>query len=104
MELITEDMKGQIPRLEMAPDSLDPMVGVLFHMPMLDWAWYVLEFDGKDEVFALEERERAKWGFFSLEELQKLRGPFGVRVQRAQQYRPMRLSEARHEVLCRHFR
>ncbi len=102
MELLTQDDKKQLPRFETTQGSLDPIVHVLFQMPMLDWTWYVIECNGKNEVFALEERERAKWGFYNLEELQELRGPFGLRVQRAQRYRSMPLSKARHEVLCGH--
>ena len=104
MELLTQEDKRQVPRLEMTMGSLDPMVRVLFHMPMLDWTWYVIEYNGKNEVFALEERERTKWGFYNLDELQDLRGPFGLRVQRAQKYLPMPLSQARHEVLCGHIK
>ncbi len=103
MELLTQEDKRQIPRFEMTMGALDPMVHVVFHMPMLDWTWYVIEYNGKNEVFALEERERTKWGFYDLNELQDLRGPFGLRVQRAQHYLPMPLGQARHEVLSRHF-
>lgn len=104
MELLTREEKKRIPPFEMTQDTTDPLVSVLLHMPTLDWTWYVIEYGGKNEVFALEERERAKWGFYSLEQLEDLRGPFGLRVQQVQRYRPMPLSAARHEVLRRHFR
>ena len=104
MELLTRADKRQIPRFEMTMGSLDPTVHVLFHVPMLDWTWYVIECNGNDQVFALEERERTKWGFYDLQELQELRGPFGLRIQQAQWYHSMPLSQARHEVLSRHIK
>ncbi len=104
MELLTREDKRRIPQFEMTQDAVDPVVSVLLHMPTLDWTWYVIECNGKDEVFALEERERAKWGFYNLPQLQDLRGPFGLRVQQVQRYQPLPLSQARHEVLRRHFR
>ena len=93
MELLTEELKRQLPPLDAIRHADDPIVHVVFYMPLMDWTWYLMEFDGRGQFYGLEEGDQVKWGMFSLWELQQLRGPFGVEIQRDLDFTPTPLSE-----------
>lgn len=64
-----------------------------FVVPDSSWSWYPIEFDGEDTFFGLVDGAEKELGYFSLSELEWLRGPWGCPVELDQDFTPCRLSE-----------
>lgn len=71
------------------------MVQMKFFTPTSSWTWYVIEFDGDDLCFGLVEGHENELGYFSLSELESVRGRWGVRVERDLHFAPQPLGELR---------
>ena len=76
MELLTEEIKGRLPKLG-AQDGKDPQevkVVAKFFDPTGSWTWYVTEGeqreDGDWEFFGLVRGFETELGYFTLSELQ----------------------------------
>lgn len=81
----TQDGKGE-----------DAIARVKFFTPWSDWTWYVLEYDSGDKTaFGLVQGFEEELGYFSLDELESLRGPGGLRVERDRYFTPTPLKEVR---------
>ena len=93
MQLLTEHLKQILPPLYSKEKEKDPWIVCKFFMPMTKWTWYVTEFDGKDTFFGFVAGEYPELGYFSLSELEKLEGPYGLGVERDIYFEPVRLSE-----------
>ena len=65
--------------------KLDPSrikVRLKFFCSWNNWAWYATEYDRGDKFFGYIKKEFNDIGYFSLKELEALRGPKGEKVQR----------------------
>ena len=60
--------------------------------------WYVAEFDGEDTFFGLVEGHCKEFGYFSLSELESLRGPLSLPVERDLYWQPKTLEEIAPEL------
>ncbi len=92
MKLLTEELRRTIPRLYATEREQDPLVAAKFFTPWSSWTWYVLEFDGEDLFFGLVCGHERELGYFSLSELESIRGPGGLRIERDEHFTPARLS------------
>ena len=84
MILLTEEIKKKLPKLgatEKIPTA-EKVCVVKFFQPWGQWTWYANEFDGEDTFFGLVDGFELEWGNFSLSELQSLRGPAGLMIER----------------------
>jgi hypothetical protein len=59
------------------------------------WTWYGIEFDGKDIFFGYVKGFEAELGYFSLKELEGVRGHLGLPVERDKWFKPTKLSEVK---------
>jgi len=50
-----------------------------------------LEFDGEDTFFGLVSRFEVELGYFSLKELQRVKGPLGLQIERDLYFEPQTL-------------
>ncbi len=100
MKLLTKDIRRKLPALYSTEDQEDPMVHVKFFTPDSSWTWYVIEFDGEDLFFGFVVGHFPELGYFSLSELESVRGPFGLPIERDLYFEPCRLSEIRkhHDI------
>lgn len=122
MKLLTREITERIPALY-AQDGKgdDALVHVKFFTPWTSWTWYATEAtaimqDGRelslsevdvDELlredgsvedvrfFGLVEGLETELGYFSLRELQGVKGPAGLRIERDIGYGPKRLGDVR---------
>lgn len=99
MELITEAVKALLPPLYTCENYKDPLIQVKFFTPWTSWTWYAMEFDGEDTCFGLVDGQFTELGYFSLKELEAIRGPGGLTVERDLYFTPRPLSEV--QALCR---
>ena len=95
MKLLTQEIRRQLP-LPYATEGLshdEITVRCKFFTPDASWTWYVIEFDGEDEMFGLVVGFEVEMGYFSLSELQDARGPLGLPIERDIRFRPCPLNK-----------
>ena len=88
MKLLTKQMKKSIPPIYAQDGNENPTVHAKFFTPWSHWTWYVTEFDGEDQCFGLVSGHEDELGYFSLNELENLKGPFGLKVERDLYFKP----------------
>ena len=99
MQLMTEELRKKLPPL----DSQDGLGGKAiaygkWFTPDAGWTFYATEFDGKDTFFGLVDGHERELGYFSLAELQKVRGPMGLPIERDLHWKPKTLREIAPEM------
>ena len=91
MKLLTEDLRNVLPRLYSQQEEADPMVYAKFFTPDSSWTWYVTEGepDGDDfRFFGYVRGLEEEWGYFLLSELESVRGPLNLPVERDLYFHP----------------
>lgn len=98
MKLLTQAIKKKLPPLRSQEKEADPMVYVKFFDPCSQWTWFVTEGseDGIDFTFfgwvvGLDQ----ELGYFSLNELKRVKNRFGLGIERDLYFEPKRLSEVK---------
>lgn len=97
--LLTAEIRRRLPPLYSTAETPNPMVRAKFFTPWAYWTWYAIEFDGKDLFFGLVEGHESELGYFSLSELESVRGPGGVKIERDAHFRPKTLRRLREDLL-----
>ena len=88
---MTKAIESSLPRRN---DSKDAKAVVKYFTPDANWTWYASEYDPEaKQFFGLVDGFERELGYFNLEELEQLRGPFGLPVERDLHFRPTLLSE-----------
>ncbi len=91
--LLPDEIAVKLPPLYATENVADPTVHVKFFTPDAQWSWFVTEFDPEQRLcfgyFIGLDREL---GYFSLDELETLRGPLGLPIERDLYFRPCLLS------------
>ena len=91
---IPEDMKEKIPKLYASEKTQDPIALLKYFTPDSSWTWYVIEFDPEQNLcFGLVIGHESELGYFSLEELETIRGPMGLPIERDLHFEPRPVSE-----------
>lgn len=93
MNLLTDEIRQRLPKLYDTQEQKDPILQVKFFTPWTSWTWYATEFDGQDVCFGLVEGLETEWGYFSLHELEAIRGPGGLRIERDLYFDPTPASD-----------
>jgi len=114
MMLLTAENKKNLPALysNETKTAAETMVVLKFFTPDANWTWYVTEgspvdadgyFDtDKPKVdwmfFGLVDGAEVELGYFSLSELQNIRGRLGLPVERDRYFDPISLEELRMRI------
>lgn len=98
MKLLTDELIKNLPPLYSTENIKDPFIQCKFFTPDSSWSWYVLEFDKTNEIFfgyvcGLEN----ELGYFSLAELESVKGQLGLSVERDISFKPTKLSVIKKE-------
>ncbi|MFA5933196.1 MAG: DUF2958 domain-containing protein [Microgenomates group bacterium] len=75
MQLLTKEIATKLPFLYTQEDIEDPMVICKFFAVWTNWTWYAIEFDGNNTFFGYVAGDFPELGYFTLSELQDLKGP-----------------------------
>ena len=94
-KLLTQALRADLPPLYATEETpmAEKLAVVKFFTPDSNWTWYGVEFDGKDTFFGLVDGFEREYGYFSLSELESVRGPLGLRIERDLYFEPTRLIE-----------
>jgi hypothetical protein len=98
MTLLTKKIREDLPKLYANEGNHDAKVIVKFFTPDSNWTWYATEFDGADTFFGLVDGFEQELGYFSLKELEDIRGPLGLLVERDRYFEPKPLSAIREGI------
>lgn len=93
MKLMTDELREKLPPLRATELETNPIVHAKFFTPWTSWTWYATEFDGEDVFFGLVHGFDTEWGYFSLNELESVRGPGGLRIERDLYFEPKPVSQ-----------
>jgi hypothetical protein len=85
MVLLPPELRASIPALYSQESNKNPLVHAKFFCPWSNWTWFATEGQSEDDDFrffgyvvGLEE----EWGYFMLSELESVRGPGGLTIER----------------------
>jgi len=93
-KLLTKKLREKLPKLYSQEEiGLDALTQVKFFTPDANWTWYATEFDGEDIFFGLVIGLEIELGYFSLQELEDVRGPLKLPIERDLYFTPQTLSE-----------
>jgi hypothetical protein len=93
-DLLNQEIREKLPPLRSGEElGLEALAQVKFYTPDSDWIWYASEFDGEDTFFGLVSGFELEFGNFSLSELQEIRGPLGLLIERDVHFAPKKLRE-----------
>lgn len=103
MIMLTKAIEKKLPRIYSQEDIRDPIVQVKYFTPWSRWTWYGIEYDPVTREFfgyvkSGIDPDYDELGYFSLEELETIRGPFGLKVERDMHFTPCPLSEIKKGV------
>ena len=100
MKLLPKEIREQLPPLYSQEDKGGKAIAyVKFFAPDSgSWSWYATEFDGKDTFFGLVDGHEKELGYFSLFELESVRGSLGLAIERDLYFKPTMLEELAPEM------
>ncbi len=92
--LMNDEIREMLPPLYSGEEKgLDAEAVVKYFTPDANWRWYASEFDGEDLFFGLVSGMEVELGYFSLKELQDVRGPMGLPIERDLHFEPQSLRD-----------
>ena len=95
-QFIPRELKDALPRLYSKENQTDPIVYLKFFTPDSSWTWYLTEYSPEERLcFGLVVGDDRELGYFSLDELEDVRGPMGLPIERDLSWQPMPLSQCR---------
>ena len=100
-KLIPNDLSITIPDLYSTEDEKDPLCYIKLFMPDTWWTWYITELsiEDNDTCFGYVVGLESELGYFSLSEIEAVKGQLGLLVERDLGFTPTRLStvKRRHQ-------
>jgi hypothetical protein len=83
MKLLTKEIEEQFKKIGSQENIKDPQIVVKFFDPTGSWTWYATEYDQDTKTFfGLVDGYEKELGYFSLEELESVKGSFGLGIER----------------------
>ena len=85
MKLMTKELEKLFPPLYSTEekDPKDIKIIAKFFTPWSNWTWYATEYDPQKRIFFGYVRGlENEFGYFSLDELESVKGPFGLTIER----------------------
>ena len=99
MKLLTQKLRKKLPPLYSQDGKGGrAIVHAKFFTPDSNWTFYASEYDGEDRFFGLVDGHCKELGYFSLSELESVRGPMGLPIERDLYWKPRSLEEIAPEL------
>ncbi len=96
MKLMTKELKAKFPKIGSTETKKADEVKIIanYFDPCGSWTWYATEFDGEDLFFGYVRGFDNELGYFSLSELEAVKGPLGIGIERDMHFGEHTLAEA----------
>ena len=95
MKLITKELEKRFAEIGDQSQVSDPIIGAKFFNPCGSATWYATEYDAENQIcfgyvtgLAFDE-----WGTFSIPELESIKLPFGLSIERDLYFKEKRCNE-----------
>jgi len=99
MKLLTQEIRKKLPPLYSQEDKGGKAVAYLkMFTPDSSYTFFATEFDGEDTFFGLVDGHEKELGYFSLKELESVRGGLGLPIERDLYWTPKTLEEIAPEM------
>jgi hypothetical protein len=85
MQLLTAELRSKLPALYSQEKVEDKTVYAKFFCPWNNWTWFVTEGSPEEDdflFFGYVSGMEEEWGYFALSEMQAVRGPGGLTIER----------------------
>ena len=96
-KLIEPKLLSELPDLYTQESATDPLCHVKLFTPDSNWTWYIIELsksDG-DTCFGYVEGLEHELGYFTLSELESIKGKLGLGIERDTSFTPTLLSQVK---------
>ena len=94
MDLMTKALEAEFRKIGTQENVRDPIVVCKFFYPAGAGTWYAISYDPeKREFFGFVDLLEAEWGYFSLDELEEVKGPLGLGIERDLHWEPVPISQ-----------
>jgi len=96
MKLITKALLKRLPPLYATENIPTPkkVAVIKFFTPDSSWTWYGIEYDPTERLFfGLVHGIESEMGYFSLDELEEVRGRLGLPIERDRHFKQTPLGE-----------
>jgi hypothetical protein len=96
MQLLTPELRASLPPLYSQEGNKDPLVHAKFFTPDSSWTWLVTEGNTEEDdfiFFGYVIGHFDEWGYFALSELESVRGPLRLPIERDLHFEQGTLSE-----------
>jgi hypothetical protein len=92
--LIPEFILENIPDLYETERSINPICQIKLFTPDAQWTWYIIEFSKEDKstCYGYVQGFESELGYFSLMEIEEVRGALGLKVERDISFKPTALA------------
>ena len=84
MKLLTKELLKKLPPIGHSIETKEePQAIVKWFTPDSNWTWYVAEYNPEDGMcWGLVDGFEKEFGFFTIDEIQKLKGPLKLPIER----------------------
>ena len=96
MKLLTKEIETKLPKLYETEgiELEDKVLQVKFFTPWSNWTWYGAEYNPETkEFFGYVQGLEDEWGYFNLGELEEIKGPYGLGIERDMYFDPIKFKE-----------
>jgi len=70
-----------------------------FFTPDAQWTWYAMEYNREERIFfGLVIGNETELGYFSLDELERVKGPLGLQIERDRWFEPMTIGKIKKTI------
>lgn len=95
MSLIPQHIINKIPNLYETENEEEKICYVKLFLPSSNWTWYIIEIDKSDNntCYGLVDGFEKELGYFTIRELENLKGLFGLKVELDTSFNTTKLSK-----------
>jgi len=96
-KLIPDTLLAKLPNLYETENDNNPFCYIKLFTPDSNWTWYIIEISKEDKntCFGYVIGHESELGYFSLAELEGVKGSLGLAVERDTSFSPVCLSEVK---------
>ena len=103
MQLLTKELEKRFKKVGSQQEVKDPLVIAKFFNPVGTGTWYATEYEPAEKIFfgyvSLFGDHNDEWGYFSLDELESVKLPLGLSIERDLYTGEKKLSEYKIQSL-----
>ena len=99
--IFTQQQLSELPDLYTQENIKNPLCHFKLFTPDSNWTWYIIEFSHEDKTtcFGYVKGLESELGYFSLKEIEDVKGPLGLAVEVDSSFIPVHLSEIKGGTL-----